>query len=167
MATAPNPTPYFSDDQEREALSQADRLIKNYAVGSAAVGLIPVPVFDLLGLTALQLKMVNELADLFKVPFSGNLVRSLIGTMIGWTLGSSLWFPLASLVKVIPGIGSIAGGASAAALSYAMTYALGKVFTEHFAAGGTILTFNPIAVRDYYQQQVEQGMQQYRRPKAP
>lgn len=167
MATPSPQTPYLSDDQERELLDKADRLIKNYAVGSAAVGLIPVPVFDLLGLTALQLKMVNELADLFKVPFGGNLVRSLIGTMIGWTLGSSLWFPLASLIKAIPGIGSLAGGASAAALSYGMTYAMGKVFAEHFAAGGTILTFNPIAVRDYYEQQVEQGLQQYRRPKAP
>lgn len=167
MAVSNPPTTYVTDAQERELLDKADRMIKNYAVGSAAVGLIPIPVFDLIGLTALQLKMVNELADLFGVPFSGNLVRSLIGTMIGWTLGSSLWYPLASLVKAIPGFGSLAGGASAAALSYAVTYAMGKVFTEHFAAGGTILTFNPVVVRDYYQQQVQQGLQQYRKPQAP
>ncbi len=167
MAVSNPPITYVTEAQERELLDKADRMIKNYAIGSAAVGLIPVPIFDLLGLTALQLKLVNELADLFGVPFSGNLVRSLIGTMIGWTLGSSLWYPLASLVKAIPGIGSLAGGASAAALSYGMTYALGKVFAEHFAAGGTILTFNPIVVREYYEQQVEQGLQQYRRPQAP
>ena len=38
-----------------------------------------------------------------------------------------------------------------------MTYALGKVFIQHFAAGGTFLSFDPEAVRDYFQTQLQEG----------
>jgi hypothetical protein len=37
-------------------------------------------------------------------------------------------------------------------LSSACTYAVGKVFIQHFSSGGTFLTFSPARVREYFGQ---------------
>ena len=37
------------------------------------------------------------------------------------------------------------------------TYAAGRVFHQHFASGGTFLTFDPDKVREYYAQMLEEG----------
>ncbi|MFK7983173.1 MAG: hypothetical protein AB8G86_24550, partial [Saprospiraceae bacterium] len=39
----------------------------------------------------------------------------------------------------------------------AATYALGKVFTQHFDQGGTLLTFDPVESRKYFQDAFEEG----------
>ena len=41
--------------------------------------------------------------------------------------------------------------------SGASTWALGKVFIQHFESGGTFLDFNPEKVREYYKVQFEEG----------
>lgn len=160
-----------SSPLSREALialnDKALKTVKNYAFGSAGIGLVPIPLVDLIALTGVQLKMVSDLADHYGQVFSENLVRSLIGTFLGWTIGNNLFMPIASIFKAIPGIGTVAGGAATATLSSASTYALGKVFIEHFAAGGTILTLDPLKVRDYYEHQFEAQLKQQDQPKIP
>ncbi|MCP4106117.1 MAG: hypothetical protein GY749_11350 [Desulfobacteraceae bacterium] len=39
----------------------------------------------------------------------------------------------------------------------ASTYALGKIFIQHFASGGTFLTFDPEKVKAYYAEMFEDG----------
>jgi len=39
----------------------------------------------------------------------------------------------------------------------AVTYAVGKVFHQHFASGGTFLSFDPDKVRDYYAEMLREG----------
>ncbi len=39
----------------------------------------------------------------------------------------------------------------------AATYATGKVFIQHFASGGTFLTFDPAKVKAHYAQMFEEG----------
>jgi hypothetical protein len=65
----------------------------------------------------------------------------------------------ASLSKLIPVSGQLLGGGTLVILNGAATYAIGKVFIQHFAAGGTFLTFDPETVRDYFEQQFEAGKQ--------
>ena len=57
------------------------------------------------------------------------------------------FFPFTAILGLV--YGAILGGAS--------TYAIGKVFVQHFESGGTILTFDPQRVREYYEQQFEKG----------
>ena len=63
----------------------------------------------------------------------------------------------ASAVKMIPGIGTWSGGAVQLALASGSTYAIGHLFKSHFAAGGTLDTFNPEKARDMYEKYVEKG----------
>jgi uncharacterized protein (DUF697 family) len=51
-----------------------------------------------------------------------------------------------SLLRLSPALGLL----GALTLPSASTYALGKVFTEHFESGGTFLTFDPEKARALY-----------------
>ena len=42
-------------------------------------------------------------------------------------------------------------------LAGAATYAVGKVFIQHFESGGTFLNFNPESVRGYYEAMFKEG----------
>jgi hypothetical protein len=42
-------------------------------------------------------------------------------------------------------------------LAAAFTYAVGKVFVQHFASGGTFLDFDPKKVREHFAREFEEG----------
>jgi hypothetical protein len=64
---------------------------------------------------------------------------------------------LGSLAKGLPVLGWAAAPAGVALFGGASTYAVGKVFVQHFESGNTFLSFDPEAVRAYYARQFEQG----------
>ena len=43
--------------------------------------------------------------------------------------------------------------------SGAATWAIGKVFIQHFASGGTFLDFDPKKVKDYFMDLFKQGQE--------
>jgi uncharacterized protein (DUF697 family) len=59
---------------------------------------------------------------------------------------------VASVVKFVPVVGSLAGMITEPAIAAAATYALGKVFIQHFESGGTLLDFNIRTQRHQYEQ---------------
>ena len=134
-----------------------DKLIRNHVIGSMGVGLIPFPWLDFLGLTGVQINLVRKLANIYDIPFFQDKVKNLISSLVGSALPSSIGTPFASLVKTIPLAGQSLGIITMPILSGASTYALGKVFVRHFAAGGTFLTLDPDKVKDYYAEMFKEG----------
>jgi uncharacterized protein (DUF697 family) len=63
------------------------------------------------------------------------------------------------MLKAIPGVGGLIGMVASPALAGASTYALGKVFIQHFESGGTLLDFDPAKMKAYYASQYEEGKQ--------
>lgn len=142
--------------QERHA--QAEHLVRRYTLGGMAIGLVPLPLLDLAALVVVQFKMLHALAGLYGIEFKADLGRAALASLAGSALPSTLSPALtASLGKLIPGIGHTLAAGSLPFLNGAATYAIGKVFIQHFAAGGTFLTFDPEAVRDYFQAQLAEG----------
>lgn len=136
----------------------AERLVHQYTMGAMAVGMVPVPLLDLAALVAVQLKMLHGLAGVYDIEFKADLGRSAVASLVGGVLPSAVAPTLAaSLGKLIPVSGQLLGGGALVILNGAVTFALGKVFIQHFAAGGTFLSFDPEAVRDYFEQQFEAG----------
>ncbi|MGB5735141.1 MAG: DUF697 domain-containing protein [Thiohalocapsa sp.] len=136
----------------------AEHLLRQYVLGGMAIGFIPIPVVDLAALLGLQLKMLHSLAGVYDIEFKADLGRSAIASLLGSAVPTSLSPTVAaSLGKLIPGIGQTLSSGSAAILNGASTYAVGKVFIQHFAAGGTFLTFDPEAVRDFFLTQLREG----------
>jgi uncharacterized protein (DUF697 family) len=142
----------------KEQDAKADKCVMRYTYGSMGVGLMPFPLVDLAALSALQLKMLHSLAGLYEVKFMDNLGKTSISSLAGGYLpvANTSGFA-ASLAKFVPGVGSFLAYGSAVMLNGAATYAIGKVFAQHFASGGTFLTFDPEAVRDYFAKQYEKG----------
>ena len=70
-------------------------------------------------------------------------------------------------LKAVPGLGMVAGILTAPLFYGAVTYAVGKVFIEHFETGGTLLTFNADRMRVYFQHFLAEGKEKLRvRPAA-
>jgi uncharacterized protein (DUF697 family) len=141
--------------------SEAIKIVRNYTLASVMVSTIPVPIVDLVALSSLQLKMLHRLATLYQIPFSEQLGKSLIASLVGGgvplSLSSNLSKWAASLAKSMPGVGTAAGMVGVAAFGGASTYAIGKVFTRHFESGGTLLDFDPQHAKDDYAKQLKEG----------
>ncbi len=145
------------DGADTVTLIEANSTIKNYVIASMALGLVPVPVFDIVAVVATQLKMIHSLTRLYGIRFSENVAKSLILSLIGGVLPVTLGAGFASVLKFVPGLGSFAGGASVSILSGALTYAVGRIFVQHFESGGTLLDFDPSKVRDRFRAEFRKG----------
>lgn len=141
---------------EREKLKKsikAHQIIKNHMIWSMGAGFIPLPVADMLAVTAIQLDMIRQLSKTYDVDFSESEVKAIVSSLTS----SGLAGLGARAVKVVPVVGSILGGVTMSALSGAATYALGEVFYKHFESGGSFLNFNPEKVKDFYKERYNEG----------
>lgn len=140
---------------------QAAEVIKRNMLWSAGAGVLPVPMLELVAITAVELKLVKELADLYETGYRKDLAKaavlSLIGSLGSVTLGKA--FAMSSL-RAIPVLGHVVAVASVPAMAAAVTYAIGRVFASHFEAGGTLLDFDPKKVRDYFRTEFAQGVKE-------
>jgi|TARA_B110000444_G_C18777868_1_gene565896 uncharacterized protein (DUF697 family) len=138
---------------------QASKIITKYLGWSAGAAFIPVPGFDLAAVTAVQIKMIADIAKVYDVPFKKDATKTIIGSLLATILPSGVAQGASSLVKIIPGIGTILGMATAPAFAAASTYAIGKVFTQHFESGGNLITFDTTAAREYFKAEYDTAVQ--------
>jgi uncharacterized protein (DUF697 family) len=132
----------------------ANAIVRKYMLWSMGAGLVPIPWVDMAAIAGVQLKMVSDLAKRYKVAFAESQGKAIIGTLVGSVLPGKLSAGLlGGIVKMVPFVGFV----TVPAFAGASTYALGKVFEQHFASGGTFLTFDPESVRHYFQEQFEKG----------
>ena len=134
--------------------------IKKYSFFSAGVGFIPIPLADWAAVSALQLKLVSDLSDVYGVEFRQSRVSSILGSLVGGWAGTTAGYGLSHLVKALPVVGPILGGLTVPATAGASTYAVGIVFMQHFAAGGTLLDFEPDKMREHYKAEFEAAKEQ-------
>lgn len=137
-----------------ERSKHAETIIRSHVVWSMGMAVIPLPLADVFAVGAAQLDMIRQLCKLYNTEFSETA-----GKAIATSLSSSILARLgaASLVKLVPGLGTIVGAVSGSVLAGASTYALGEVFKQHFDTGGTILDFDTERFKRYYQEKFEKG----------
>lgn len=131
----------------------ANESIRFHVYGSLAVGLIPLPFVDFVGVGGIQLDLLKKLSEIYEVPFSKDMVKNLIGALAGATVPSLYAASMSKFVPIIQGLGVL----SASAIAGASTYAVGKVFARHFSEGGTFLTFDPEKARAFYAEMFKEG----------
>jgi uncharacterized protein (DUF697 family) len=162
-------TPPLTDAQ-RDAL--ASELVDRLSLWSGAAGLLPIPLVDVAAVGGLQLYMLRQLSDIYGVPFSDNLGKSVIASLAGSLLPASTaittTITIGSMLKALPGVGWAIGALTMPAFSAGATYIIGKVFIQHFASGGTLLDFNPPDYREFIKSQKEKlAARQKSSPSAP
>ena len=137
----------------------ANEIVKKYSRWGAGAGLFPVPVLGVAAVTAVQLKMLSELAKAYELPFEKERVKAVVGSLLGAVsapfLAGTAMSALSPALMIVPVVGATVGVAFNSALSYAATCAVGRVFITHFESGGTFLDFDPAAVREHFRQEVQ------------
>lgn len=141
----------MAETTDRE--KQAATIIQRHAMGAIAAGALPMPLVDLAAITGTQMNMARSLAKLYEIPFSQELSKSIIVSLVG----GSFSVASASLLKFIPVAGQLIGSLSVPVFAGASTYAIGKVFVQHFESGGTFLTLDPKKVKEYYAREFNKG----------
>jgi uncharacterized protein (DUF697 family) len=99
--------------------------IVGYSTLAATAGAFPIPWVDLLVLPSIQSRMIYSLAELYGQPLDAKRFLE-----VASTLGTGVMLRQATreVVKFIPYVGAVAGGA----LAGASTFALGKAFCYYY-----------------------------------
>lgn len=150
-----------SDDDTSDApyrVDEANKIVRHNIYWAAGLGSVPIPLFDLVAISAIQLKMIKEISDLYEVPFSKNIAKSIIVSLLAsiGSVGIARNF-VCSLLKIVPGIGSVLACFSVPLTAGAFTYAVGKLFVMHFERGGTMLDLNTSKVKGAFSGLYEKG----------
>ncbi|MGB0847933.1 MAG: YcjF family protein [Thiolinea sp.] len=135
----------------------ANGIVKNHIIASIALGLVPVPLFDLAALTATQMSMLRNLSEHYDVSFEESGSKALLTSLVGGSLPVLGAVGFSSFIKLIPGIGTLGGSASLSIVAGAVTYAIGQTFIMHFEQGGTFEDFDPKLAREFFQREVNNG----------
>ena len=144
-----------SDDRvpARERSEQADMIIRSHTLWGMGAGLIPVPMFDVLAVSAIQIDMLKQLAEVYEADFTENLGKTFVTALTGGTFARFG----ASLIKAVPGVGTLVGGASMSVLSGASIYAVGQVAKRHYETGGNLIDIDLDSARKTYDEALESG----------
>ncbi|MBF2098364.1 MAG: DUF697 domain-containing protein [Gloeomargaritaceae cyanobacterium C42_A2020_066] len=124
-----------ADPKERATRIRA--LIRNYSIWSATLGAFPVPgvsvVTDMV-VVAFQVKMIEEIGRLWGSEVSRMDAQSLQEAVIGGVGITGLRMAISNVLKLVPVVGSVVGGSTA----FATTWAFGRVADQYFASGGQL-----------------------------
>lgn len=145
----------------------AENMIKNYVIASVGASIVPVPLFDIAAVVAIQIRMIQKLSQMYGTSFSDRMARNVITALGGGVIGYGAGFAVAaSASKLIPGIGWMIGMASLPLVSGASTYAVGRAVVKHFENGGSLFDFSAEDMRAYYREQLEKGKELAAKAKA-
>ncbi len=147
-------------DQAKARVEKAEDIVKSQSLWALAGGAVPVPFLDMAAVFTANTIMLSNLSDTFSKEFdekiSGPIVISLFNSL------GSKWLSIgfvSSVVKIIPGAGSVLGYVSFPLFASAFTYAVGMVAIKHFETGGSVLTFKTTGVQKEFNRQFEKGFE--------
>ncbi|MBT3254590.1 MAG: DUF697 domain-containing protein [Candidatus Marinimicrobia bacterium] len=147
----------MTEDQP-EILDDNQKLVKNYMWWSMGAGLVPVPLVDMAAVTGVQLKMLADLSRAYDVKFTEDAGRKIVLSLLGSLIPNGLARGfLGSLLKIVPVVGTVMGTISMSAFSGAATYAIGKLFIQHYEAGGTLLDLDVTQMNDFFKEKFAEG----------
>jgi uncharacterized protein len=140
---------------------RAEEIVGKYmwaAGGAAAIN--PFPLLDLAGGSAITVKMVLDLAGVYGQRIDAETIVQLLSqlgknlvTMVGATAAApAIAAAVGSILKTVPGIGTITGGVVQGLAQVLVTRWIGRVFCEYFRnamSGGVQLGFAEIARRQW------------------
>ncbi len=108
---------------------RARAVVGTAAAGAAAIGAVPIPFSDAVLLVPDQIGMLAGITAVFGIPVDKAAIAAILSATLGTggmtLLGRTI---VTNLIKLIPGAGSVVGGAISAATAAALTSALGEAY---------------------------------------
>ena len=137
--------------------AEADSIIKRYALFGTASGLIPVIGMDVLASTAIQTKMIKELAEVYEYDIDDQLVRTAITTGITALGGSLLTKVAGSLAQSFSPVRMFINGATQAAVSGFLTLEIGNIYKSKMELGENPSDIGVMDIVSHMVAQVQEG----------
>ena len=103
----------------------SERAIAAAVASAAAAGATPIPFSDAVLLVPIQLGMMASIAHSYGVDIDKATAASLAATAAATATGRSL---VTGLIKMVPGPGTLVGGAVAAGVASGLTWAVGQAW---------------------------------------
>ena len=121
-----------SEKSELEKMiNRANMIVYGSTAAAGGIGAIPIPFADAPLLIGNQVALLASVAAVFKINMKEDGLKTLVYAALGvggtTLLGRTI---VSNLIKFIPGVGSVIGGAISASTAALLTYALGYAFIE-------------------------------------
>lgn len=112
-------------------VKEARRWAQTYVTTAFGVGFVPIPVADATLLVPMQITMLAHLSAIFGVSLEKSQLISLV-MGLGGTGGTTLMGKLlvSSVFKILPGLGTVTGGAVTGAIASGLTLSLAYSYIE-------------------------------------
>ena len=125
---------FLEDIQEyeyQEMFEKANNIVLGFTATTGATGAVPLPFADAPLLIGQQVAMMMAINGVFEFDIDRDALASLATAVIGvggaTVIGKTV---VSNLLKFIPGVGTVAGGAISAGTAGVITLALGKTYIE-------------------------------------
>lgn len=109
----------------KEQQAKCHGVIHSASALAGTAGAIPIPIADAVPITAAQITMIISLGKIFDMTIEKGVAKSIIA--VGLAVGAGRHVAT-SVLKVFPGIGSVAGAATAVAITEALGWSVADDF---------------------------------------
>jgi uncharacterized protein (DUF697 family)/GTPase SAR1 family protein len=103
----------------------AEKAVSAAAAAATAAGFTPIPFADAAVLVPIQISMMAKIATVYDIPMQRATVASLAATTVTTQAGRAA---ATGLLKLVPGVGTLAGGAITGGVAGTITYAVGQAW---------------------------------------
>jgi len=128
-------------------------IITNHVIFAMTAGAIPIPVADIVAVSAIQYDLIRQIAEFYNADYDADKGKTLASSLAGATLSRIG----ASAIKSIPGVGTLFGIGSQMIMAGASTYALGRLFDSHFSGNRNLDNFNLESLKEQYKELLKTG----------
>jgi uncharacterized protein (DUF697 family) len=125
-------TTVYPDRLAAKRRAIARKIVDRHRLYAALGGLSPLPVLNVAGVTAMILRMVKQLSELYGVPFARDRTRAAVIGLMGGAVPTGFGAATASTLAFFVPASALVGLAVSAVSAGTLTHGIGSVFIEHF-----------------------------------
>ena len=144
-------------------VNRAKKTVKHFAELAAAIGASPIPFSDMPILITAQVTMITRITYIFGLSIDKSIITAAISSIVGTSAASIAGKAfVTNVLKLIPGVGQVVGGAISGATAAALTRTIGiayiAILEELFKSGQTEALNNEDKMTELLQKAIrEQG----------
>ena len=136
---------------------ESDALINRYALMGTATALIPVTGVDVLAATAVQTKMIKDLAEIYGFSVDDKLIQTAITSGVTAVGGKLVTLVMSTLAASFSPLRMLIGGATQAAVSGFLTMEIGRIYASKMELGVDPADIGVMDIVDHIVAQVQEG----------
>ena len=123
---------YNNELRQNAAKKHARELINRYSLAAGGVAATPIPFSDFALLLPTQIAMITHVSNAYGLDMSADTAKKLAIAFAGVAgAGFGIKLAVGSLLKIIPGLGSLAGGAMNATIAVTTTKLMGHAYLSY------------------------------------